>query len=105
ASCSGSQHGAGGLAYGGAVTNNNAATLNIRHATISGNNAQAGNSGVNQAGANQPPRLVAEGTGGGIRVGPGSVTLENTIIAGNTAANGTGNTTGAPTPGPNVDGA
>jgi hypothetical protein len=104
-SCAGSQHGAGGLAHGGAVTNNNAATLNIKHATISGNNAQAGNSGVNQAGANQPPRLVAEGTGGGIRVGPGAVTLENTIIAGNTAANGTGNTSGAPTPGPNVDGA
>ena len=103
--CAGSQHGAGGLAHGGAVTNNNAATLNIKHATISGNNAQAGNSGVNQAGANQPPRLVAEGTGGGIRVGPASVTLENTIIAGNTAANGTGNATGAPIPGPNVDGA
>lgn len=103
-SCSGSQHGAGGLAHGGAVANNNAATLNIQHATISGNNAQAGNSGVNQGGANQPARLVAEGTGGGIRVGPGTVTLENTIIAGNTAANGTGNTTGAPTPGPNVDG-
>jgi hypothetical protein len=33
------------------------------------------------------------------------VTLENTIIAGNTAANGLGDTTGAPTPGPNVDGA
>jgi hypothetical protein len=32
------------------------------------------------------------------------VTLENTIIAGNTAANGLGDTTGAPTPGPNVDG-
>jgi len=48
---------------------------------------------------------VAEGTGGGIRVGPASVTLENTIIAGNTAANGSGNTTGAPTAGPNVDGA
>jgi hypothetical protein len=102
--CAGSQHGAGGLAYGGALTNNNAATVNIKHATISGNNAQAGNSGVNQAGANQPPRLVAECTGGGIRVGPAGVTLENTIIAGNTAANGTGNATGAPTPGPNVDG-
>src|SRR6266704_3620794 len=98
-------HGAGGLAYGGAVTNNNAATVNIKHGTISGNNAQAGNTGVNQGGANKPPRLVAEGTGGGIRVGPASVTLENTIIAGNTAANGTGDTTGAPTPGPNVDGA
>jgi hypothetical protein len=48
---------------------------------------------------------VAEGTGGGIRVGPGSVTLENTIIAANTAANGAGDNTGAPTPGPNVDGA
>jgi HYR domain-containing protein len=47
---------------------------------------------------------VAEGTGGGIRVGTGGVTLENTIIAGNTAANGTGDTTGAPTPGPDVDG-
>src|SRR5206468_4303312 len=35
-------HGAGGLAYGGAVTNNNAATVNIKHATISLNNAQAG---------------------------------------------------------------
>jgi hypothetical protein len=102
--CAGSQHGAGGLAHGGAVTNNNAATLNIKHGTISGNNAQAGNSGVNQAGANRPPRLVAEGTGGGIRVGSGTVTLENTIIAGNAAANGTGDTTGAPTPGPNVDG-
>ncbi len=105
ATCAQTTHGAGGLAHGGAVTNNNAATLNINHATISGNNAQAGNTGVNQAGANQPPRLVAEGTGGGIRVGPGGVTLENTIIAGNTAANGLGNATGAPTPGPNVDGA
>jgi hypothetical protein len=104
--CAGSsQHGAGGLAYGGAITNNNAATVNIKYATISLNNAQAGNSGVNQGGANSPPRLVAEGTGGGIRVGPASVTLENTIISGNTAANGTGNAGGAPTPGPNVDGA
>jgi hypothetical protein len=97
-------HGAGGFAYGGAITNNNAATVNIKHATISLNNAQAGNTGVNQGGANKPPRLVAEGAGGGIRVGPANVTLENTIIAGNTAANGTGDTTGAPTPGPNVDG-
>jgi hypothetical protein len=97
-------HGAGGLAHGGAIANNTA-TLNIKHGTISLNNAQAGNTGVNQAGANKPPRLVAEGTGGGIRVGPASVTLENTIIAGNTAANGLGDTTGAPTPGPNVDGA
>lgn len=98
-------HGAGGLAYGGAITNNNAATVNIKHATISLNNAQAGNTGVNQGGANKPPRLAAEGTGGGIRVGPGGVTLENTIIAVNTAANGAGDNTGAPTPGPNVDGA
>jgi hypothetical protein len=97
-------HGAGGLAYGGAITNNNGATVNLKHGTISLNNAQAGNSGVNQGGANKPPRLVAEGTGGGIRVGPASVTLENTIAAGNTAANGTGDATGAPTPGPNVDG-
>ncbi|HMH52572.1 MAG TPA: choice-of-anchor Q domain-containing protein [Candidatus Acidoferrum sp.] len=98
-------HGAGGLAHGGAITNNNAATVNIKHATISANNAQAGNTGVNQGGANKPPRPVAEGTGGGIRVGPGGVTLENTIIAGNTAANGTGDATGAPIPGPDVDGA
>lgn len=97
-------HGAGGLAHGGAITNTNAATLNIKHATISLNNAQAGNTGVNQGGANKPARLVAEGSGGGIRVGPGGVTLENTIIAGNTAANGLGDTTGAPTPGSNVDG-
>jgi len=97
-------HGKGGFAYGGAIANNNAATINIKHGTISGNNAQAGNTGVNQGGANKPPQLVAEGTGGGIRVGPGAVTLENTIIAGNTAANGLGDTTGAPTPGPNVDG-
>jgi len=103
--CAQTQHGAGGLAFGGAVTNNNAATINIKHSTISSNDAQAGNSGVNQGGANLPARLVAEGTGGGIRVGSGSVTLENTIIAGNTAANGTGDTTGAPTPGPDVDGA
>ena len=98
-------HGKGGFAFGGAIANNNAATVNIKHGTISGNNAQAGNTGVNQGGANKPPQLVAEGTGGGIRVGPASVTLENTIIAGNTAANGLGDTTGAPTPGPNVDGA
>ena len=98
-------HGAGGLAYGGAVTNANAATLNIKHGTISLNDALAGNTGVNTPGVNKPPRLAAEGTGGGIRVGPGSVTLENTIIAGNTAANGLGDNTGAPTPGPNVDGA
>jgi hypothetical protein len=97
-------HGSGGLAYGGAITNANGATVNIKHGTISQNNAQAGNSGINQGGANKPPRLVAEGTGGGIRVGP-AITLENTIIAGNTAANGAGDTTGAPTPGPNVDGA
>ena len=103
--CAQTSHGAGGLAHGGAITNTNAATINIKHGTISLNNAQAGNTGVNQAGANLPPRLVAEGTGGGIRVGPGGVTLENTIIAGNTAANGLGDTTGAPTPGPNVDGA
>jgi hypothetical protein len=32
------------------------------------------------------------------------VTLENTIIANNTAANGAGDATGAPTPGPDVDG-
>jgi hypothetical protein len=98
-------HGAGGLAYGGAITNNNAATLNIKHSTISVNNAQAGNTGVNQGGANKPARPAAEGAGGGIRVGPGAVTLENTIIAANTAANGAGNNAGAPTPGPNVDGA
>ena len=97
-------HGAGGLAYGGAITNS-AATVDVKHATISLNNAQAGNSGVNQGGASKPPRLVAEGTGGGIRVGPASVTLENTIIAGNTAANGSGDSSSAPTPGPNVDGA
>jgi hypothetical protein len=97
-------HGKGGFAFGGAISNNNAATVNIKHGTISGNNAQAGNTGVNQGGANKPPQLVAEGAGGGIRVGPASVTLENTIIAGNTAANGLGDTTGAPTPGPNVDG-
>ena len=97
-------HGQGGLAYGGAITNNNAATLNIKHATISGNSAQAGNTGVNAGGANKPARLVGEGAGGGIRVGAAIVTVENTIIAGNTAANGLGDTTGAPTPGPNVDG-
>jgi hypothetical protein len=98
-------HGAGGLAFGGAITNSNTATVNLKRGTLSLNNAQAGNTGVNQGGANKPPRLAAEGTGGGIRVGPGSVTLENTIIAGNTAANGAGDTTGAPIPGPNVDGA
>lgn len=32
------------------------------------------------------------------------MTLQNTIIAGNTAANGLGDPAGAPTPGPNVDG-
>lgn len=98
-------HGAGGLAHGGAIANNNAATINIKHGTISLNKAQAGNTGVNQGGANKPPRPAAEGTGGGIRVGPGSVTLQNTIIAGNTAANGLGDNTGAPVAGPNVDGA
>jgi hypothetical protein len=96
-------HGAGGLAYGGAIANNFAST-NVKHATISLNNAQAGNTGINQGGANKPPRLVAEGTGGGIRVGIASVSLQNTIIAGNSAANGAGDTTGAPTPGGNVDG-
>ena len=98
-------HGAGGLAHGGALTNNNAATINLKHGTLSGNSAQAGNTGVNQGGANKPPRDAAEGTGGGIRVGPASVTVENTIIAGNTAANGAGNNAAAFTAGPNVDGA
>ncbi|HEX5703073.1 MAG TPA: choice-of-anchor Q domain-containing protein [Pyrinomonadaceae bacterium] len=102
--CAQTSHGAGGLAHGGALTNNNAATLNINHATISLNEARAGNTGVNQAGANLPPRPRAEGTGGGIRVGTAGVTLENTIIANNTAANGLGDPAGAPTPGPNVDG-
>jgi fibronectin-binding autotransporter adhesin len=97
------QHGAGGLAFGGAIADN-AATVNIKHGTVSLSSAQAGNTGVNQGGANKPARLVAEGAGGGIRVGTGGVTLENTIIAGNSAANGLGDTTGAPTPGPNVDG-
>ncbi len=97
-------HGAGGLAYGGAITNN-AATVNIKHGTISLNNAKAGSSGINQGGANKPARPAAEGAGGGIRVGPASVTLENTIIAANTAANGAGDSSAAPTPGPNVDGA
>lgn len=96
-------HGAGGLAYGGALTNNNGATINLKHGTLSLNNAQAGNTGVNQGGANKPARDAAEGTGGGIRVGP-TVTLENTIIAGNSAANGAGNNGGAFTAGPNVDG-
>lgn len=98
-------HGAGGLAHGGAIANNNAATINLKHGTLSLNNATAGNTGVNQGGANKPPRDAAEGTGGGIRVGPASVTLENTIVAANTAANGAGNNTGAFVPGPNVDGA
>ncbi|MBV9926934.1 MAG: hypothetical protein JOZ96_18090 [Acidobacteria bacterium] len=103
--CSGSQHGAGGVAQGGAITNQNmGTTVNIKHGTISGNSAQAGNSGVNQPGVSLPARPVAEGTGGGIRVGPGAATLENTIIANNTAANGTGDATGAPVPGPDVDG-
>ncbi len=97
-------HGAGGLAHGGALANNNGATISLKHGTISVNNAQAGNTGVNQGGANKPPRLVAEGAGGGIRVGP-AVTLENTIIAVNTAANGLGDASGAPVPGPDVDGA
>jgi hypothetical protein len=97
-------HGKGGFAYGGAIANNNAATINVKHSTFSLNNAQAGNTGVNTPGVNKPPQPVAEGTGGGIRVGPGSVTLENTIVAANTAANGTGDISGAPTPGPNVDG-
>ena len=96
-------HGAGGLAYGGALANASVLT-NLKHGTLSLNDAQAGNTGVNQGGANKPPRLVAEGTGGGIRVGA-AVTLENTIIEGNTAANGLGDATGAPIPGPNVDGA
>jgi hypothetical protein len=98
-------HGAGGIAHGGAITNNNAGTLSIDHSTISGNHAKAGNTGVNQGGANKPPRPVGEGAGGGIRVGPGSVALARTIIAGNTATNGLGDVTGAPVPGPNVDGA
>jgi hypothetical protein len=98
-------HGKGGFAFGGAIANNNAATINIKHSTLSQNNAQAGNTGVNTPGVNKPPQLVAEGTGGGIRVGPSGATLENTIVAGNTAANGAGDTTGAPIAGPNVDGA
>jgi hypothetical protein len=99
------QHGQGGVAFGGAITNDNGATVNIHHSTISLNNAHGGNSGVNEGAADKPPRLVAAGTGGGIRVGPGTVALDNTIIGDNTAANGTGDTSGAPTPGPDVGGA
>src|SRR6185436_20780330 len=32
-------HGAGGLAYGGAITNSNAAVVNMKHGTLSLNNA------------------------------------------------------------------
>jgi hypothetical protein len=97
-------NGAGGPAYGGAITNGGAATLNIKHATISGNNAQAGNSGVAQSGSTKPLRPVAQGTGGGVLVGPGGATFENTIIADNTAANGTGDNSSPPVSAPNVDG-
>jgi hypothetical protein len=97
-------HGKGGFAFGGGIANN-AATINVKHSTLSLNNAQAGNTGVNTPGVSKPAQPVAEGTGGGIRVGPASVTLENTIIAGNTAANGLGDASSAPIPGPNVDGA
>jgi hypothetical protein len=98
------QHGAGGLAHGGAVAANNAATLNIKHATISLNSAQAGNSGVNESNEDKPLRPVAQGTGGGVRVGSGGATFENTIVAGNTAANGTGDNSSPPISAPNVDG-
>jgi hypothetical protein len=98
-------NGAGGLAYGGAVTNGGAATLNIKHSTISGNSAQGGNSGVPQSGSTKPVRPVAQGTGGGVFVGPAGVTFENTIIAVNTAANGTGDNSSPPISAPNVDGA
>ena len=96
-------HGAGGPAIGGALANTSV-MVNLKHGTLSLNDAHAGNTGVNQGGANKPARLVAEGTGGGIRVSA-AVTLENTIIENNTAANGLGDVTGAPVPGPNVDGA
>jgi hypothetical protein len=97
-------NGAGGLAYGGAITNGGAATLNIKHSTISGNSAQAGNSGVAQGGSTKPLRPVAQGTGGGVRVGSAGTTFENTIIAGNSAANGTGDNSSPPVAAPNVDG-
>ncbi|HYX31147.1 MAG TPA: choice-of-anchor Q domain-containing protein, partial [Pyrinomonadaceae bacterium] len=102
-SCGLAKHGAGGPAYGGALVNNTA-TLNVKHATISLNNAQAGNSGVNTSGVSLSPQNAAEGTGGGIRVAFGAATVENTIIAGNTAANGVGANPGAFTPAPDVAG-
>ena len=97
-------NGAGGLAFGGAITNGGSATLNVKHSTISGNSAQAGNSGVAQSGSTKPPKPVAQGTGGGVRVGPGGATFENTIVAGNTSANGTGDNSNPPVSAPNVDG-
>jgi hypothetical protein len=97
-------NGAGGLAYGGAITNGGAATLNIKHSTISGNSAQAGNSGVAQSGSTKPLRPVAQGTGGGVRVGSAGTTFEDTIIADNSAANGTGDNSSPPVAAPNVDG-
>ena len=97
-------HGAGGIAHGGAIANHLPAVINLKHGTISLNNAQAGNTGVNQGGANKPPRDAAEGTGGGIRIGQANVIVENTIISGNTAVNGAGGNPGGFTPGPNVDG-
>ena len=101
--CGLATHGAGGVAYGGAITNNTA-TLNIKHATISLNNAQAGNTGVDTPGVSLPPRNAAEGTGGGIRVSFGAATIENTIVANNTAANGAGANPSAFTPAPDVAG-
>jgi len=57
-SCGLARHGAGGAAYGGALMNNTA-TLNVKHATISLNNAQAGNSGVDTAGVSLPAQNAA----------------------------------------------
>ena len=83
---------------------NQAANLVLRNTTISGNSARLDGGGLRSVGAGASTTLTnstisnnrsdsdnnASGTGGGIRVSAGTVTLENTIVAGNFT--GTGST-------------
>jgi hypothetical protein len=75
--------GGGGAGLGGAIFNDQGATLNVFNSTISGNSAVGGAGGTATLG--RPAGSSGSGHGGGIFNRNGTVTVLNSTIAGNTA--------------------
>ena len=90
---SGTQAGAGGNAYGGAIYNSG--LLKISRSSLANNDATGGTGGADQV--FMPGMASTAGTGGdafgGGIAGPGEVELTNVLIANNRAAGGTGGST------------